>query len=136
VRLARITAIVFGLARMPTSPAAFPTSASQRARAVEGFVSRTEELRGALDVQAARVVATRTGSTLEAVPADAASAWGLLPALVVVDELAGWASTQNPRRLWEAVTSAVAVSRGGGWWHVRARRTLGEASSTHIGSLR
>jgi hypothetical protein len=80
--------------------------------AVRGFATRTEELRGALDVQAARVVATRTGSTLEAVPADAASAWGLRPHLVVVDELSGWPSTSGPRRLWEAVTSAVAKVPG------------------------
>lgn len=74
---------------------------------IEGYSRRTPELRGALDVGAYRATATRSGSVLEIVPADAPSAWGLRPAFVVVDELAQWATTIGPRRLFEAVTSAV-----------------------------
>src|SRR5436190_7331186 len=79
---------------------------------VEGFASRTPELRGALKVDAYKVTATRSGSTLEVLAADAPGAWGLRPAFMVVDELAQWSSTTAPRRLWEAATSAVAKVSG------------------------
>jgi len=79
---------------------------------VDGFATRTPELRGALKVDAYRVTATRSGSTLEVLAADAPGAWGLRPAFLVVDELAQWASTRAPRRLWEAATSAVAKVAG------------------------
>ena len=39
--------------------------------------------------------------------ADAASAYGLLPHLVVADELAQWPATAGARGVWEAVVSAV-----------------------------
>ncbi len=44
---------------------------------------------------------------LEVLAADAASAYGLRPAFLVVDEIAQWATTAQPRALWEATTSAL-----------------------------
>lgn len=101
------------LAQVPPGSRAYAVAADRdQARllldAVEGFVARTPELGSAVDVGAWRVAAAHTGSTLEALAADAASAWGLRPAFVVVDELAAWASTAGPRRLFDAVSSAVA----------------------------
>jgi hypothetical protein len=43
---------------------------------IAGFASRTPELRGVLRVDAYRVTATRSGSTLEILAADSAGAWG------------------------------------------------------------
>lgn len=79
---------------------------------IAGYAARTPELRNALRVDAYRVTATKSGSLLDVLAADAPSAWGLRPSFLVVDELAQWASTPGPRRLWEAVTSAVAKING------------------------
>lgn len=79
--------------------------------AVAGFVARTDELRGALDVGAYRVSAPRSGAVLDVLAADAPSAWGLRPWFLVVDELSAWGTTCAPRRIWEAATSAVAKLR-------------------------
>jgi phage terminase large subunit-like protein len=79
---------------------------------IAGLRARTPELAGALKVDTYRVTATRTGSTLEVVAADAPSAYGLRPAFLVVDELAQWASTPAPRQLWEATTTAMAKVPG------------------------
>ena len=76
--------------------------------AIGGFVSRTPMLRGALDVQSWRVRFGPTDSTLEVLAADAPSAWGLRSHAVFVDEIAQWATTRGPQRLWEAVSTAVA----------------------------
>ena len=80
--------------------------------AIDGYQRRTPELRGALDVGAYRVTATRTGSVLEVLPADGPSAWGLRPAFLVIDELAAWPSTAGARSVWEAVSSAAAKVAG------------------------
>jgi hypothetical protein len=74
---------------------------------IQGFVSRTPELAGALVVDSFKVTAPRGGSTLEVLAADAPSAYGLRPAFVVIDELSVWGETSGPRRLFEAVTSAL-----------------------------
>jgi phage terminase large subunit-like protein len=75
--------------------------------AVDGYARRTPELRGALEVNAYRVTAPRSGSVLEVLPADGPSAWGLRPAFVVADELAAWPSTRGSRDVWDAVTTSV-----------------------------
>jgi phage terminase large subunit-like protein len=80
--------------------------------AVEGFVRRTPLIRDSFDVQSWRVLYIPTGSTLDVLAADAAGAWGLKPALTIVDEIAQWASTPQPRRLWEAVSSGAAKIPG------------------------
>jgi phage terminase large subunit-like protein len=80
--------------------------------AVEGFVRRTPMLRDSFQLGTWRVVNLRNGAVLEVLAADAAGAWGLRPAFVIVDEIAQWASTSAPRRLWEAVSTAVAKVEG------------------------
>ncbi len=79
---------------------------------IQGYATRTPELRGALDVQAYRVAATRSGSLLEVIAADAPGAWGLRPAFLIVDELAQWGATPSARRLWEAASTAIAKTSG------------------------
>jgi phage terminase large subunit-like protein len=74
---------------------------------IDGAVARTPELAGALRVDNFRVTALRSGATLEVLPADEASAWGLRPYTATVDELAQWKSTSGPRRLWRALFSAL-----------------------------
>ena len=73
-----------------------------------GFLARTPALRGALEVQARRVIARATDSTLDVVEAHAPSAWGTNPSAVFVDELANWQDGPAARRLWEALSSAAA----------------------------
>lgn len=74
---------------------------------VRGFVQRTPELAGALDVQSYRVVAVRSGVVLDILAADAASAYGLTPALLVLDEVCQWPSTANAREFHTALTTAL-----------------------------
>jgi hypothetical protein len=57
---------------------------------IQGFAARTPELRGALNVDAYKVTSTRTGSTLEVLPADESGSWGLRPGFCVIDELGQW----------------------------------------------
>lgn len=79
---------------------------------IAGFKARTPELAGALKVDAYKVTATRSASTVEVIAADAPSAYGARPAFLVVDELAQWAATASPRKLWEATTTALAKVPG------------------------
>ncbi len=74
--------------------------------AMHGFVMRTPGIGGALQVDRWRVTSTRTGASLEVLPADGPSAYGLRFAFCVVDELAQWKATPGPRMVWEAVVSA------------------------------
>jgi hypothetical protein len=78
---------------------------------ISGYSARTPELKNALRVDSFRVTAPRSGSVLEVLAADAPGAWGLRPAFLIVDEIAQWATTDGPRRLWEATSSAVAKVR-------------------------
>ena len=73
---------------------------------VSGYAQRTPGLSNAITVNAYNVTA-RNGSVLEILAADEAGSWGLRPSFAVVDELAQWATTRGPRKLWEAVTSAL-----------------------------
>lgn len=77
---------------------------------IAGFVARTPQLQARVDVQARRVIAPATGASLQVLAADAPGAYGLRPSAVFVDELAQWSDTPAPRRLWEAVSTAVAKS--------------------------
>lgn len=76
--------------------------------AISGFVDRTEGLAGALQVDAYRVAATRTGATLTILAADEASSWGLKPEFVIVDDFAYWSETTSSRRLWRSIFSSLA----------------------------
>src|SRR4051812_35126730 len=78
--------------------------------AIAGFVSRTPTFSGRVEVQARRVLVPSTGASLDVLAADAPGAWGLRPDGVFADELANWSDTPQPRRLWEAVSTAVAKS--------------------------
>jgi phage terminase large subunit-like protein len=80
--------------------------------AMTGFARRTPGIGGALQVDRWRVTATRTGASLEVLPADGPSAWGLLPAFAIVDEIAQWKATPGTRLVWEAVLSAMAKVPG------------------------
>ncbi len=81
------------LTQLPPAARAYAVAAdADQARllvdAMAGFTMRTPEISGALQVDRWRVTATRTGATLEVLPADGPSAWGLLPAFAIVDEVA------------------------------------------------
>lgn len=75
--------------------------------ALGGFVRRTPGLGTEVEVGSWRVVHRRTGASLTVLPADAASAWGLRPRRVVVDELGQWRDTANARGMWDAIASAM-----------------------------
>lgn len=74
---------------------------------VSGFLERTSEIRGALKVDAWRVMNGRTGATFEIMASDDASAWGLRPFCLIVDEFGYWKTTPGPRRLFRAIYSAL-----------------------------
>jgi len=78
--------------------------------AVRGFVTRTPGLEAALDVRARSVISRANGAQLEVLPADGASAWGLIPWLMIVDELGQWPGGRNHRQLWTAVVSSAPKS--------------------------
>lgn len=74
--------------------------------AAAGLVLRSG-LQDVIDVEARRLVNRATDATLEVLPADGPSTWGLRPYFVVVDELAQWQTTRNARTVWDAVVSAL-----------------------------
>lgn len=74
---------------------------------IRGFVLRTPGLSQHLRVEVAKVTSLRNGATLEILAADAPSAFGLRPYMVVCDELSVWPNTRNARGMWEAVLSAM-----------------------------
>jgi phage terminase large subunit-like protein len=74
--------------------------------ACAGFVARTPALASAITVHNFTITA-RSGTVLEVLAADAASSWGLKPALVIADEFCQWPSTTNAKNLWQAVHSSM-----------------------------
>jgi hypothetical protein len=77
---------------------------------VRGMLLYRPVLRSIMRVEARRVVFLRDGeavSTLDVVPADEASAYGLRPWLLIADELAVWPSTSGAKGLWAAMVSAL-----------------------------
>jgi hypothetical protein len=74
--------------------------------AVRSFIDRTEGL-SSLTVGANVVTNTNTGATFSIEASDDASAFGLRPHLVVVDEVAQWRDAERQRRLWAALVSAL-----------------------------
>ena len=79
--------------------------------AAAGFIARTPALSSALTHTNLRVT-SRSGSTLDVLAADAASAWGLRPAVAVCDEFCQWPTTCNAKGLWQAVSSAMGKVQG------------------------
>jgi hypothetical protein len=80
--------------------------------AIGGYVARTPELAGALTLQEQKVIATRSGASLQVLPADAASVWGLKPFFSTIDELSAWHETPRTQRVFEAVTTGAAKVPG------------------------
>lgn len=78
--------------------------------AVARFARRTPAIAAAVRVEARRVLAPDRGSVLEVVAADAASSWGLRPGALILDELAWWADTGQPRALLDSLLSSAAKS--------------------------
>jgi Phage Terminase len=74
--------------------------------AAAGLVDRTPAMRPVVDVQALKMVG-RSGASVEVLSADGASAFGLRPHLLVIEEFAQWPQTRNARRLWTALLSAL-----------------------------
>ena len=79
--------------------------------ALAGFVHRTTALQGLVSLANYKVTFSN-GSALEVLPADAASSWGIKPALVIADEVCQWPTTRNARSLWEAVYSSLGKVAG------------------------
>ncbi len=80
--------------------------------AFRGFAERTPSLEGRFVIGAFKATDLETGSTLEILAADASGSWGLRPDFVVIDEVANWPSTSQPKVVFEAITSAVAKVPG------------------------
>lgn len=74
--------------------------------ALAGFVLRTPELAGAVVLDQYKVT-TRNNVVLEVIAADAASAYGLRPYWLVMDELCQWPETRNARKVYEALSTAL-----------------------------
>jgi hypothetical protein len=78
---------------------------------IRGFLLRAPILRRHKRMESRRVIYRDDQgeplSSIEVLPADEASAYGLRPWLVFADELAVWPSTANARGLWTAVLSAL-----------------------------
>ncbi|MGA7419840.1 MAG: terminase large subunit [Acidimicrobiales bacterium] len=74
--------------------------------AAAGLIDGTPALAAVLSVNAYKITA-QSGATVDVIPADGASAFGLRPSLVVVDEFAQWPETRNARRVWTALISSV-----------------------------
>jgi hypothetical protein len=79
---------------------------------IRAFANRTPGLAGALQIDAWRVTNRTTGATFGALAADGPGAFGLRPALLVIDEVAAWPDTPGPKLLWEALVSSMAKVPG------------------------
>ena len=80
---------------------------------IRSFVHRAPTLKSRVKVETRRVVFLARGeavSSLEVLPADEASSFGLRPWMVIADELSVWPT--SARGLWAAVVSAMAKVDG------------------------
>lgn len=75
--------------------------------AIAGFLSRTPEVRGALETESWKVRNANTDATFLIASSDEASAWGWRPWLIIIDELANWPETRGPKVLWRAAISSL-----------------------------
>jgi phage terminase large subunit-like protein len=80
--------------------------------AIRGFLGRTSEVRGALETESWKVRNPKTDATLQIMSSDEASAWGLRPWLIIVDEFANWRDTPGPNELWRAAFSSLPKVKG------------------------
>ncbi len=74
---------------------------------LEGFLARTPWLSGRLIVQTRRALCPETGSSLDVIPADAASSWGIRARNIVADELCNWDDVPSVLALWRAVRTSL-----------------------------
>jgi hypothetical protein len=70
------------------------------------WIRRTPEIQPFVEIQALTIRAPERGSTLTVLPADDASAWGLQPTWVAVDEFSEWRSTRA-EGFWYALLSSL-----------------------------
>ena len=75
--------------------------------AIAGFLMRTPEIRGALQLNSWKLTNPSNGASFEIMASDDASAFGLQPWFLVCDEFAQWKTTEGPKRLWRAVYSSL-----------------------------
>lgn len=104
-------ALVVMLTQLPPGARCYAAAADRdQARllldALAGFVIRTPELAGAVVLDQYKVT-TRNNVVLEVISADAASAYGLRPYLLVMDELCQWPETRNARKVYEALSTSL-----------------------------
>jgi phage terminase large subunit-like protein len=78
--------------------------------AAVGFIQRTPGLAAEFSIGSYRLTARRTGAIYETLAADAPGAWGLRPAVLVLDEVAQYPTTPSTTQFVEAITSAAAKS--------------------------
>lgn len=76
-------------------------------QAAQRWLISTPGLDEHIELQALKLINRQTRAWIQIMPADAAGAFGLVPQIIFVDELAQWGSTQNPLRVWEAIVSAI-----------------------------
>jgi phage terminase large subunit-like protein len=73
---------------------------------MSGFARRTPGVAPLLEISNFRVTVKGTDVTLDVLAADAASAWGLRPYFLIIDEFAQWPDTSEARQLFEAMRTA------------------------------
>ena len=108
-----LSAVALAMLLAAEYPARFVWTAADAGQAALAVDAIDAFLRGSdlsAEVQSRRVVVPDTDARLDLLPADEPGAWGLTPDALFVDELTNWSDTPSPRRLWEAVSSAVAKS--------------------------
>jgi Terminase large subunit, ATPase domain len=75
------------------------------AQAVGGFVRRTDELHGVVEVQRNTIEFPTVGVTVEIMSSDASTAWGRKVSWAVLDELPNWGDTPSNHEFWDALSS-------------------------------
>jgi hypothetical protein len=104
---------VAGGTRDPGAPALHLAHLRTRSRAGGaaggryGCPGRRTRLGAVVDVAAGAVTVRASRARLVVESADAASAYGHLPWLVIADEVAQWPTTREARALWEALVSGL-----------------------------
>lgn len=81
-------------------------------RKIAGLVSRTPEVAGLVEIGQWRVAVPSRGTSLDVISADAASSWGLTPALIVLDEVCMWGETEGPKAFYESLMTSLPKTRG------------------------
>ena len=116
------------------------------ADAIAGFMVRTPEIRGALQLNSWKLTDPKKGATFEIMASDDASAYGLRPWFLICDEFAQWKTTEGPKRLWRAVYSSlpkvadsrlVIITSAGdpAHWSYRILETAEESDRWHVNQV-